>query len=46
MTESDAIEELFGAVVTATDTEGVIHSFNFQLLPDKDVSTQLPIHSG
>ncbi|KAK4299042.1 hypothetical protein Pmani_003145 [Petrolisthes manimaculis] len=35
MTMEDAVEELFGAVVTAMDSEGRIYSYDFRLLPSK-----------
>ena len=38
MTFADAIEELFGAVITSEDTEGRLYSYYFRLLPPKDVS--------
>lgn len=37
MTMDDAVEELFGAVVTAMDSEGRIYSYDFRLLPSKQV---------
>lgn len=39
MTTQDAIEELFGAIVTASDDEGRIFSYDFQLLPAPEVSS-------
>lgn len=38
MTMEDAVEELFGAVITAMDNEGRIYSYDFRLLPSKNVS--------
>lgn len=38
MTMDEAIEELFGAVITAMDNEGRIYSYDFRLLPSKQVS--------
>lgn len=38
MTMEEAIEELFGAVITATDSEDRIYSYDFRLLPSKHVS--------
>ena len=38
MTIRGAIEELFGAVITAEDSEGRIYSYDFRLLPPRDVS--------
>ncbi|KAG0718393.1 Protein polybromo-1 [Chionoecetes opilio] len=35
MTMEDAIEELFGAVMTAMDPEGRLYSYDFRLLPSK-----------
>lgn len=37
MTMEDAIEELFGAVVTAADHEQRLYSYDFRLLPSKQV---------
>ncbi|XP_050687170.1 protein polybromo-1-like isoform X6 [Eriocheir sinensis] len=36
MTMEDAVEELFGAVITAMDNEGRIYSYDFRLLPSKN----------
>lgn len=38
MTMDDAIEELFGAVMTAMDPEGRLYNYDFRLLPSKNVS--------
>lgn len=38
MTMEDSIEELFGAVMTAMDPEGRLYSYDFRLLPSKQVS--------
>lgn len=36
MTMEDAIEELFGAVMTAMDPEGRLYNYDFRLLPSKN----------
>lgn len=41
MTMEDSIEELFGAVMTAMDPEGRLYSYDFRLLPSKQVSIVL-----
>lgn len=38
MTMEEAIEELFGAVITAMDQEQRVYSYDFRLLPSKNVS--------
>merc|ERR1712106_1032549 len=36
MVMADAVEELFGAVMTAMDNEGRLYSYSFRLLPSKE----------
>lgn len=37
MTIENAIEELFGAVMTAMDPDGRLYSYDFRLLPSREV---------
>lgn len=37
MTMEEAVEELFGAVLTAMDPEGRLYSYDFRLLPSRSV---------
>lgn len=37
MTMENAIEELFGAVMTAMDPDGRLYSYDFRLLPSREV---------
>lgn len=38
MTIENAIEELFGAVMTAMDPDGRLYSYDFRLLPSREVN--------